>query len=39
MEDDMLGNTGLAKTAGLGFGDLLVSYLNQLGIELSLIHI
>ena len=33
MEDDMLENIGIAETASLELGDLLVSYLNQLGIE------
>ena len=33
MEDDMLENNGVAEKAGLELGDMLVSYLNQLGIE------
>ena len=33
MEDDLLENTGVAETACLELGDMLVSYLNQLGIE------
>ena len=33
MEDDILENVGVAKTASLELGDMLVSYLNQLGVE------
>ena len=33
MEDDMLENTCVTETVGLELGDMLVTYLNQLGIE------